>query len=120
MAKGMPFFSAAVRPSCRYCATRSFAGGALTGSSGGRAAAGIVQVASAAASIKARSVLIHLQCRDEGFLGNFHLAELAHLLLPLLLLVEQLALARNVAAIAFRGHVLAHGRERLARHDLAA
>ncbi len=37
---------------------------------------------------------IHLQGGDEGFLRDVDLAELAHLLLALLLLVEKLALAR--------------------------
>src|SRR6186997_2326274 len=52
---------------------------------------------------------IHLQRGDEGFLRDVDLAELPHALLALLLLVEQLALARGVAAVAFRRHVLAQG-----------
>jgi hypothetical protein len=44
---------------------------------------------------------------DEGFLRDLDLAELAHPLLALFLLVEQLALAADVAAVAFGGHVLA-------------
>src|SRR5882757_10006367 len=66
------------------------------------------------------SVLIHLQRRDERFLRDVDLAELAHLLLALFLLVEELALAADVAAIAFRRHVLAQGAERFAGDDLAA
>src|SRR4029079_902280 len=42
------------------------------------------------------------------------------LLLAGLLLVEQLAFARDVAAIALGGHVLAHGADRLACDHLAA
>lgn len=56
------------------------------------------------------SILIHLEGGDKGFLRNFDLAELPHLLLAFLLLVEKLPLARDVAAIAFGGHVLAHCR----------
>src|SRR5689334_6260108 len=43
------------------------------------------------------SVGVHLQGGDEGFLGDLHLAELAHALLALLLLVEEFALSRHVA-----------------------
>ena len=53
---------------------------------------------------------IHLQRRQEGRLRDLHLAELAHALLALLLLLQQLALARDVAAVALRGHVLATAR----------
>jgi hypothetical protein len=44
----------------------------------------------------------------------------AHALLAFLLLLEQLALARDVAAVALRGDVLAHRCDRFARDDLAA
>jgi hypothetical protein len=37
-----------------------------------------------------RSILIHLEGGDEGFLRDFDLAELPHLLLAFLLLVEKL------------------------------
>ena len=63
---------------------------------------------------------VHLQRRDEGFLRDLHLAELAHPLLALFLLVEELALAGDVAAIAFGGDVLAQGRDGFAGDDLAA
>jgi hypothetical protein len=53
---------------------------------------------------------IHLQRGDEGFLRDLDLAELPHLLLAFLLLVQQLALARDVAAVALGGHVLAQAR----------
>ncbi len=43
-----------------------------------------------------------------------------HPLLPLLLLVQQLPLPADIAAIAFRRHVLAQRRDRLAGDDLAA
>src|SRR5690606_39747590 len=62
----------------------------------------------------------HLQRLDEGGLGDFHLAELAHALLAFLLLLEQLALARDVAAVALGGDVLPERRDRLAGNDAAA
>src|ERR1700730_11267371 len=63
---------------------------------------------------------IHLQRRDKSFLRNLDLAELPHLLLARLLLFQQLALAGDVAAIAFRGHILAQRPNRLPRDDLSA
>jgi hypothetical protein len=45
------------------------------------------------------SIRIHLQRRDESFLRDLDLAELAHLLFALLLLVEELALAGDVARL---------------------
>ena len=58
---------------------------------------------------------IHFQRGDEGFLRDVDLAELAHALLAFLLLLQQLALARGVAAVALGGDVLAEG-----AHDFAA
>src|SRR5439155_12143075 len=49
---------------------------------------------------------VHLQCGKERRLRDLHLAELAHALLALLLFFQELALARDVAAIALRRHVL--------------
>src|SRR5688572_22259876 len=66
------------------------------------------------------SLLAHAEHRQEGLLGNLHRAELLHALLALFLLLEELALARHVAAVALGENVLAqrlHGR---ARDDLAA
>src|SRR4029077_7049749 len=63
---------------------------------------------------------VDLERRDEGFLRDVDLAELAHALLAFLLLVQELALAGHVAAIAFGGDVLAEGAHGLARDDLAA
>src|SRR6185312_12331206 len=48
------------------------------------------------------------------------LAELPHLLLAFLLLLQKLAFAGDVAAIAFGGDVLAQGAHGLARDHLAA
>src|SRR4051812_17047323 len=46
---------------------------------------------------------------QKGLLGNFDVADLLHALLSFLLLLEQLALARDVAAVALGRHVLANG-----------
>src|SRR5690348_14582053 len=64
--------------------------------------------------------LVNLQDRQERLLGNLHGPYLLHPLLPLSLLLEQFALARHVAAVALRGHVLAQGTDRLARDHLRA
>jgi hypothetical protein len=73
-----------------------------------------------ARNIHFHSLLPHPQRGDEGFLGNAYIPILPHPRLALLLLVQQLLLARNVAAIAFRRHVLAHRRDGLAGDYLAA
>src|SRR4029077_5757054 len=65
-------------------------------------------------------IIIHLKRGDEGFLGNLDFAELAHLLLALFLLVEELALAADIAAIAFRRHVFSQRGKRLTGDHLAA
>src|SRR5258707_1488989 len=62
----------------------------------------------------------HLERREEGRLRDLDLAELAHALAPLLLLVEELALARDIAAVALGEDVLAEGLHRLAGDDAAA
>ena len=67
-----------------------------------------------------KSSHIHLQRGDEGLLRDVDLAELAHALLAFLLLLQQLAFAHHVAAVAFRGNVLAEGAHGFARDDLAA
>src|SRR5712692_48481 len=61
-----------------------------------------------------------LENRQEGLLRHLDLSDLFHALLAFLLLLEQLALPRDVAAVAFRGDVLAHGLDRLAGDDPAA
>src|ERR1700733_15464494 len=48
-----------------------------------------------------------LQYGQEGFLRNLHRADLLHALLAFLLLLQQLALARDVATVALGGDVLA-------------
>src|SRR3989344_3526130 len=61
-----------------------------------------------------------LQYRQKSLTGNRYLADIAHLLLALLLLLEQLLLAREIPAIQLAGHVFAIGGDRLARDDFAA
>src|SRR5437868_5142148 len=59
------------------------------------------------------SSISHLQHREERLLRDFDAADRLHPLLALLLLLQQLALAGNVAAVALRDHVLAHRPHRL-------
>src|SRR3569832_1414246 len=73
-----------------------------------------------AGSARSSVLVAHAQRGDERLLRDTDRAVLAHALLALFLLVEQLALAAGVAAIAFRGDVLAHRGDGLAGDDLAA
>src|SRR5436305_3825834 len=78
--------------------------------------------ASAAAS-RAPSALLPLadvQHGEERLLRHLDGADLLHPLLALLLLLEQLALARDVAAVALREHILALGLHGLARDHARA
>src|SRR5436190_16854118 len=61
-----------------------------------------------------------LQHREERFLRDLDRADLFHALLPFLLFFEQLALAGDVAAVAFRQHVLAQRLDVLPRDYMAA
>src|SRR5262245_35200070 len=58
--------------------------------------------------------------RQKRLLRNFHLPELFHAPLALLLLLQELALAGHVAAVALGQHVLAQRLHRGAGDDLAA
>src|SRR5262245_7913235 len=66
------------------------------------------------------SLVIYLEHSQESFLWNFNLADALHALLALLLLFEQLALARDVAAVTFGQDVFAQGLDRLAGDDARA
>src|SRR5690606_5216855 len=57
---------------------------------------------------------------DEGVLRDVDLADGLHLFLPFLLFLQQLALPRDVPAVALRGDVFAEGADALAGDDLAA
>ena len=63
---------------------------------------------------------VHLQRRQERRLWDLHFAKLAHPLLALLLLLQQLALARDVAAIALRRHIFRQRAQRLTCDDPTA
>src|SRR6202171_1308007 len=63
---------------------------------------------------------IHLQRRNKRLLRDVDLAELPHLLLAFLLLLQKFALTRDVAAVALCGDVLAQRADGLARDHFAA
>src|SRR6185369_10034131 len=67
-----------------------------------------------------RSFLADLENGQERFLRNLHAPDRLHPFLSRLLLFEQLALARDVAAVAFGQHVLAQRLDALAGDDLRA
>ena len=60
-------------------------------------------------SLKQPIQLIQLKHSHEGGLGHFDIADLAHALLALLLLLQQLALTGDVSSVALGKHVLTHG-----------
>src|SRR5438552_1205780 len=62
--------------------------------------------------------LVNLQDREEGFLRDLDRAHLLHAPFSFFLLLEELALPGNVAAVAFGGHVLAQRANRFARDHL--
>src|ERR1041385_1495041 len=68
----------------------------------------------------ASTLTIHLQRRNKRLLRDVDLAELAHLLLAFLLLLQKLALSRDVAAVALCGDVLAQRAHGFAGDHLAA
>src|SRR3954451_14387953 len=66
------------------------------------------------------SVVVELEHGEERLLGYLYATDLLHPPLALLLPLEQLALAGDVAAVALGGHVLAVGLDGLAGDDLRA
>src|SRR6266487_1097864 len=62
--------------------------------------------------------LVNLEDREKGFLRDLDRAHLLHALLSRFLLLEELPLARDVAAVAFGGHVFAQRADGLARDHL--
>src|SRR5690242_16627458 len=66
------------------------------------------------------SPFANLEHSQERFLRDINSTDALHALLAFLLLFEQFALSRDVAAVAFGEHVLAHGRHGLARNYLRA
>ncbi len=54
---------------------------------------------------------------EESLLRHFYRADLLHALLAFLLLLEKFTLTRDIAAITFCGHILAHSLDGLAGYD---
>src|SRR5664280_996656 len=67
-----------------------------------------------------RGSVVESQCGDEGFLGHFHTTDVLHLLLALFLLLEELPLAGDVAAVTLRQDILPPRLDRLACEDPAS
>src|SRR4051812_38510134 len=65
-------------------------------------------------------IIPRFQNGQKCFLRNVDAADRFHAALAFFLLFEQFALPRDVAAVAFGGHVLAQGRDRFASDDPAA
>src|SRR4051794_2883521 len=66
------------------------------------------------------AVVAEFEHRQERLLRDLDAPDLLHPLLSLLLALEELALARDVAAVALGGHVLAEGLDGLAGDDVRA
>src|SRR5690349_960733 len=64
-----------------------------------------------------RPLIARLEDGHERFLRNVNTADALHALFAFLLLFEQLALARDVAAVALGRHVLTHRLDRFPRDD---
>src|SRR6266513_3576199 len=75
---------------------------------------------SVSSGLEQRTSLINLQHCQKSFLRNLYAADLLHPLLSLFLFLEQLALARDVAAVTLRDHVLAHRFYGFAGNDFRA
>src|SRR6516165_3737375 len=55
---------------------------------------------------------------EEGLLRNIDFADALHALFTFLLLLEQLAFARDITTVTLGDYIFAHGSDRLARDDL--
>src|SRR5260221_9799263 len=69
-------------------------------------------------SLLAVRLATEVEHREERLLRDLDAADLLHPLLALLLLLQQLALTRDVAAVALGDHVLAHRLDGFAGNDL--
>ena len=67
-----------------------------------------------------RRLIVELERVDEDVAGHFDRTDRLHLLLALFLLLEQLALPRDVTAVTLGRDVLTLGLHRFAADDLAA
>src|ERR671923_174967 len=63
------------------------------------------EVPSSRLTLHPSSLLLHLQHREKRLLRDLYGPDLLHPLLPLLLLLQELPLAGDIAAIALRQHV---------------
>src|SRR6267143_3164443 len=102
--------------------SRGAAAGVVTTSSGPSCSAsarssGVVRTTSPRKAVW-MTRLVNLQHRQEGFLRNLDGAHLLHALLSFFLLLQELALAGDVAPVALGGDVLAQRPDGLARDDL--
>src|SRR5262245_61875217 len=68
---------------------------------------------------RSKTLTLHLEHRQERFLGNLDGADLLHTALTFLLFLEELALPSNVTSVTFRGDVLADRPQRFPRDHLA-
>src|ERR1039457_2321743 len=84
-----------------------------------RDAGGGVCGAGAAVASGAHLLLVHLEHSHECLLWNLHVAHPFHAAFAFTLLLEQLALPRDVPAVALGKHVLAHRGDSLTGDDLA-
>jgi hypothetical protein len=66
------------------------------------------------------SLIIQLEHGEEGFLGHFHVADLAHTFLSFFLFFEEFPLPCDVAAVTFGGDVFPDGLNGFAGDDLGA
>src|SRR5947199_8054089 len=89
----------------------------VRGRYGTRCRAPVSRAAGAPPSSPLARTLPQLEHRQERLLGHLDPPHLLHPLLPLLLLLQQLALAGDVAAVALAGDVLAVRLDRLPGHD---
>lgn len=64
------------------------------------------------------TLFIEFQYGEEGFLGYFHIPDLAHTLLTFFLLFQQLPLTADITAITFGRNVFPEGADRFTRYDL--
>src|SRR5262245_57427059 len=82
--------------------------------------AGASERAEASERVRKSLMVSALEDRQERLLRHLDPPDLFHAFLPFLLLLEQLALAGDVAAIALGRHVLAHGLDGLPGDHAAA
>src|SRR5215510_783587 len=114
------------RRTAGWVSSSGVAAGVVTTSTGpcrsaSTASSGVVSTTSPKNAVLITSVgLVNLQHRQERLLRDLDGSHLLHALLSFLLLLEQLALAGDVAAVALGEHVLAQWANRLPRDHLGS